>query len=78
MLIAAGFEHIVQEGLVKNLDLQLDEKGNIYVNSNYMTSKPGIFAAGDAKRGASLVVWAIHEGREAASAIDCFLRDNCK
>ena len=78
VLIAAGFEHIVQEGLVKNLDLQLDEKGNIYVNSNYMTSKPGIFAAGDAKRGASLVVWAIHEGREAASAIDCFLRDNCK
>jgi glutamate synthase (NADPH/NADH) small chain len=59
-------------GLVQELKLELDERGNLKTE-NYMTSQEGIFAAGDMRRGQSLVVWAISEGREAARALDVWL-----
>jgi glutamate synthase (NADPH/NADH) small chain len=69
-----GFVHVMQGGLVEQLGVELDGRGNIAVDEDYMTSVPGVFAGGDANRGASLVVWAIHEGREAAKGIDRYLR----
>jgi len=59
-------------GLVEELKLELDERGNLKTQ-DYMTSVEGIFAAGDMRRGQSLVVWAISEGREAARAVDVWL-----
>ena len=73
VVMAMGFVHPVHQGLVKELGLQLTPRGNISVDKNYATSLPGIYAAGDAGRGASLVVWAIYEGRAAAREIDRFL-----
>ncbi len=73
VVLAMGFVHPVHQGLVKELNLQLSPRGNISVDRNYAASLPGIFAAGDASRGASLVVWAIYEGRAAAREIDRFL-----
>jgi len=63
----------VKEGVVEQLDVGLDARGNIATQGNYMTSIPGIFSAGDARRGQSLVVWAIAEGRSSAKAIDEYL-----
>lgn len=74
VLLAMGFLHPVHEGVVKNLNLRLNSKGNIEVDNQFMTSEPGIFAAGDAVRGASLIVWAIAEGRQAAEGIDQYLK----
>ncbi len=74
VLLAMGFVHVQQDGFVKDLGLKLDTRGNIEIDKNYMTSAKGIFAAGDSHRGASLVVWAIQEGREAALAINNFLK----
>ena len=68
-LLAVGFLHTRQAGIVREAGLETDKRGNI-VARNYHTSVPGIFAAGDMRRGQSLVVWAISEGREAAVAID--------
>jgi glutamate synthase (NADPH/NADH) small chain len=73
VILAMGFVHPVHEGLVKDLGLQLGPRGNISVDKNYATSLPQVYAAGDAGRGASLVVWAIYEGRAAAREIDRFL-----
>ncbi|UCG57486.1 MAG: glutamate synthase subunit beta [Phycisphaerales bacterium] len=73
VLLALGFLHVAHEGLVDKLGLQLDGKGNIVVN-NCQSREPWVFAAGDAVRGASLVVSAIKSGREAAAAIDEWLR----
>jgi len=73
VILALGFEHVMHDGLIKALDLKLDERGNIAVD-NYQSSQPGIFAAGDTVNGASLVVNAINSGREAAAAIDQWLR----
>ena len=73
VLLALGFVHVVHRGLVDTLGLALDERGNLSVN-DYMTSEEGVFAAGDALVGASLVVRAIDAGREAAVAIDRWLR----
>jgi NAD(P)H-dependent glutamate synthase small subunit len=73
VLLAMGFVHVVHPGLVEGLDLRLDGRGNVVVD-DWMTSRPGIFAAGDAVRGASLVVHAIHQGRQAAAALDAWLR----
>ncbi len=70
-----GFVHVLHEGLVKNLDLRLDDNGNVVVN-NYQTSRPWVFAAGDTITGASLVVRAIDSGRRAAAAIDNWLRQS--
>ncbi len=71
-LIAAGFTNPQKEGLLEQLHLELDERHNVKAE-NYQTSMPAVFAAGDMRRGQSLVVWAISEGREAAIAIDKFL-----
>ena len=74
VLLAMGFLHPVQEGIVKDLRLDLDPRGNVKANElDYRTSRAKVFAAGDMRRGQSLVVWAIREGRQAAHAIDKFL-----
>src|SRR5579871_2702812 len=66
VLLAMGFTGPVQGGLVKDLGVTLDARGNVATDQRYMSSEPGVFAAGDARRGQSLVVWAIAEGRKAA------------
>jgi glutamate synthase (NADPH/NADH) small chain len=76
VLLAMGFVHVCQDGLVGQLGVDLNERGDIDVDENYMTSVDGVFAAGDASRGASLVVWAIQDGRQAAQGIDAYLRSN--
>ncbi len=73
VIIAMGFVHPVQAGLVEQMQLALDGRGNVKVDENFMTSSEGIFAAGDASQGASLVVHAIRAGRDAAAAIDNWL-----
>jgi glutamate synthase (NADPH/NADH) small chain len=73
VLVAICFSGPVREGLVEQLPLKLDERGNVRANAEYATSVPGVFSAGDARRGQSLVVWAIAEGRKAAHHIDKFL-----
>lgn len=73
VLLAMGFTGPVRNGLVEQLGLDLDGRGNIKSDNNYMSSVPGVFTAGDARRGQSLVVWAISEGRKAARAIDVYL-----
>ncbi|MFQ6049267.1 MAG: FAD-dependent oxidoreductase, partial [Phycisphaerae bacterium] len=61
------------DGLLAQLGVELDQRGNVRTDQTHMTSVPGIFAAGDMRRGQSLIVWAISEGREAARAVDRFL-----
>ena len=73
VLLAMGFLGPVRSGLIEKLGLALDNRGNVAAGDGYMTSKEGIFAAGDMRRGQSLVVWAIAEGRKAAAAIDSYL-----
>ncbi|MBV9301106.1 MAG: glutamate synthase subunit beta [Acidobacteriaceae bacterium] len=73
VLIAIGFSGPVRAGLLDQLPVALDERGNVQTDDAYMTSIPGVFSAGDARRGQSLVVWAIAEGRKAAHHIDKFL-----
>ena len=71
VLLAMGFVHPVHEGMIENLKIGLDDRGNINANTEeYQTSLDKIFAAGDMRRGQSLVVWAIREGRQCAHAID--------
>jgi glutamate synthase (NADPH/NADH) small chain len=74
VLLAMGFVGPVRQGLISDLGLSLDSRGNVAVNQIHMTSVDGVFAAGDVKRGASLIVWAIREGRDAARGIDEYLR----
>jgi glutamate synthase (NADPH/NADH) small chain len=73
VLLALGFLCPEQDTVVKDLGLELDARGNIDTGPNYETSRKSVFAAGDARRGQSLVVWAIREGREAARGIDVAL-----
>ena len=73
VLLAMGFLGPVRSGMIEQLGIALDSRGNVAANANYMTSVEGIFAAGDMRRGQSLVVWAIAEGRKAAAAIDSYL-----
>jgi glutamate synthase (NADPH/NADH) small chain len=75
VLVAMGFLHVAHEGLIDQLGLQLDRRGNVIVE-HWMTSVPGVFAAGDTVRGASLVVHAINHGRLAAAAMDKYLKAN--
>jgi glutamate synthase (NADPH/NADH) small chain len=70
--IAAGFLHPQQEGLLKELGVTFDNRGNVS-DHNYKTSVQKVFTAGDMRRGQSLVVWAISEGRECARAVDAYL-----
>ncbi|MEW6324404.1 MAG: glutamate synthase subunit beta [Nitrospirota bacterium] len=74
VILAMGFAGPVRAGLLADLGVALDQRGNVAVNEDHMTNIDGVFAAGDAKRGASLIVWAIREGRDAARAIDQFLQ----
>jgi glutamate synthase (NADPH) small chain len=75
-LLAMGFVHPQQEGLVNELGLELDERGNVKASEKaYQTSIGKIFTAGDMRRGQSLVVWAISEGRECARKVDEFLME---
>ncbi|MFN8007860.1 MAG: glutamate synthase subunit beta [Terriglobia bacterium] len=73
VLLALGFLGPERNGMIQQLGLKLDGRGNVEANKDYMTSVPGIFSAGDMRRGQSLVVWAITEGRQCARAIDQFL-----
>src|SRR5438105_1317445 len=74
VLLAMGFVHPVHEGLLKTLGVDLDQRGNVRANLvDYQTSRPNVFSAGDMRRGQSLVVWAIREGRLCARSIDQFL-----
>lgn len=73
VLLAVGFLHPEHVGVVADLKIDLDQRGNVKTDSNYMTSKKSVFSAGDMRKGQSLVVWAISEGRRAAHCIDKFL-----
>jgi glutamate synthase (NADPH) small chain len=74
VLLAMGFVHPVHEGMIKSLELKLDQRGNVAASTDdYRASRDKVFAAGDMRRGQSLVVWAIREGRQAAYAVDKFL-----
>lgn len=76
-LIAAGFLHPQHEGMLTQLGVELDERGNVKAN-NYQTNSSKVFVAGDMRRGQSLVVWAISEGRECARAVDLYLMGETK
>ncbi len=73
VLLAMGFLHPQHEGLLSQLGVQLNQRGNVQVNGSFQTNIPKVFAAGDMRRGQSLVVWAMAEGREAARHVDTFL-----
>ena len=74
VLLAMGFVHVEHSKLLTDMGVQFDTRGNIQTDKNFMSSVPGVFAAGDAVRGASLVVWAINQGRQAAQAINTYLK----
>ena len=74
VLLAMGFVHPVHEGILKDLSVKLDKRGNVLADTtDYQTSASKVFAAGDMRRGQSLVVWAIREGRQCAHAVDKYL-----
>jgi glutamate synthase (NADPH) small chain len=73
VLLALGFLYPRQEGLLSQLGAERNARGNLKVDADFMTSVPGVFAAGDCQRGQSLVVWAITDGRRAAASIDRYL-----
>jgi glutamate synthase (NADPH/NADH) small chain len=73
VLFAMGFTGPEPDGVVEQLGVDLDPRGNVARDGAYMTSVPGVFVAGDAGRGQSLIVWAIAEGRAAAAGVDRYL-----
>jgi glutamate synthase (NADPH/NADH) small chain len=74
VFLAMGFVHPIHEGMIQELGVGLDARGNVIANqTSYETSVPNVFVAGDMRRGQSLVVWAIREGRQAAASVDAFL-----
>ena len=73
VLLAMGFLGPERQGLLQNLGVKLTDRGNVWRDSHWMTSVPGVFAAGDMQRGQSLIVWAIAEGRSAARGVDVYL-----
>jgi glutamate synthase (NADPH/NADH) small chain len=73
VLLAMGFLGPRREGLLTDLGVKLTDRGNVWRDQNWMTSVPGVFAAGDIQRGQSLIVWAIAEGRSAARGVDLYL-----
>jgi glutamate synthase (NADPH/NADH) small chain len=75
VLLAMGFLGPVRHGMIEQLGVEVDSRGNV-ATTNYMSSVEGVFAAGDMRRGQSLVVWAISEGRKAAAAVDQWLKAN--
>ena len=78
VLLAMGFLGPVKNGMIEQLGVNLDPRGNVATDDNYMSSVTGVFAAGDMRRGQSLVVWAIAEGRKAARAVDVYLMGETK
>jgi glutamate synthase (NADPH) small chain len=74
VLVAMGFAGPVRNGMIEQLSVNLDQRGNISTGDGYASSVDGVFAAGDMRRGQSLVVWAIAEGRKAAAAVDTYLK----
>jgi len=78
-LLAMGFISPDRKGIIDTLELKLDERGNVWTSDvSYQTSVPGLFTAGDMRRGQSLVVWAINEGRECAQKVDAYLAEKIK
>ena len=73
VILALGFLHPEKKGLIQELRLELDQRGNVKTDEKFMTSKKNVFACGDMRRGQSLIVWAIAEGRRAACQIDKYL-----
>ncbi|HEY1464013.1 MAG TPA: glutamate synthase subunit beta [Terriglobales bacterium] len=73
VLLAMGFLGPVKNGMIEELGVKLDARSNVATDAEYMSSVPGVFAAGDMRRGQSLVVWAIAEGRQAAEGVDRYL-----
>lgn len=73
VLLAMGFVHVEHSKFLSDLGVQFDARGNVRTDGNYMSTAPGVFAAGDTVRGASLVVWAISQGRQAAQNVDTYL-----
>jgi glutamate synthase (NADPH/NADH) small chain len=78
VLLAMGFLGPVKNGMIEQLGVNLDQRSNVATDENYMSSVPGVFAAGDMRRGQSLVVWAIAEGRKAARGVDMYLMGESK
>ena len=72
-LLAIGFLHPQHTGMLDDLGVEYDQRGNVQAGKNYQTNNPKVFTAGDMRRGQSLVVWAISEGREAAYHVDEYL-----
>ncbi len=75
VLLAMGFAGPVRNGMLEQFGVVLDPRGNVATDDQYATSAPGVFAAGDMRRGQSLVVWAIAEGRKAAASVDTYLKN---
>lgn len=75
VILALGFLHTEKGKLLDELGIEFDPRGNVKTDADNMTSVKGIFSAGDMRRGQSLVVWAIDEGRRAAESINSFLKD---
>jgi glutamate synthase (NADPH/NADH) small chain len=73
VLLAMGFVHPEREGVVEQLGVRVNARGNVDIDQDFMSSVPGVFAAGDCQRGQSLVVWAIADGRKAARGVDKYL-----
>jgi glutamate synthase (NADPH/NADH) small chain len=73
VLLAMGFLGPQQEGLLEQLGVGLDARGNVERDASFMTNEPGVFACGDMGRGQSLIVWAIAEGRSCAAGVDTWL-----
>ena len=74
VLLAMGFTGPVKNGLLDSLGVKYDARGAVATDDHYMTSVDGVFAGGDVKRGASLIVWAIAEGRKMAAGVDQYLK----
>jgi glutamate synthase (NADPH/NADH) small chain len=73
VLLAMGFTGAEKPGLLTDLGVEFDQRGNVARDAGYQTSVPGVFVAGDMGRGQSLIVWAIAEGRSAAACVDQYL-----
>ena len=73
VILALGFLHPEKKGLIEGLKLELDQRGNVKTSQEFMTSVKGVFSCGDMRRGQSLIVWAISEGRQAAYFVDKYL-----